>query len=132
MRSPTFGTTPTFADARGASANSNPVSPSHFAGTPAVSATASNSLLPEGLPTRIAAQRADAAPPPTIDWQGSAFDSQDRDDLLSPSGWMTDFVKHLGQSESERAPNANIRLLVPSAAIKAVSDAAKRIGALFG
>jgi hypothetical protein len=74
-----------------------------------------------------------AAAVPVINWQGGLF-GNGTDAWGSESGaagWMTDFVSALGKSESERNPNAKIKLLVPQAAVKVVSDAAKRIGALF-
>jgi Ca2+-binding RTX toxin-like protein len=73
--------------------------------------------------------------PIVIDWKGSAFAANAGTRSASSSdfaGWTTDFANHLGRNESERNPNANIRLLVPQAAIKVVSDAARRIGSLFG
>ncbi len=72
--------------------------------------------------------------PVVIDWNGSAFGADTGSTSASSSdytGWMTDFVNHLGRNESERNPNAKIKVLVPPAVLKTVADAAKRIGTFF-
>ena len=45
---------------------------------------------------------------------------------------MTDFANHLGKSESQRNPNAKIKLPITQAVAKVAHEAARRIGALFG
>jgi hypothetical protein len=81
---------------------------------------------------------------PVIDWQGSAFGTGIQGSAFGTgiqgtplpgsesAGWMTDFANHLGRSDSQRNPNAKIKLPVPQAAAKVVHDAVRRIGALFG
>ncbi len=67
--------------------------------------------------------------------QSSAFGAGKGNNTTSAPdsvGWMTDFVNHLGKSETERNPNAKIKVLVPPAVLKVASDAARHIGALFG
>ena len=73
--------------------------------------------------------------PVVIDWVRSAFGERSggaADSSHGGAAWMSDFANHLGRSESERTPNAKIKVLVPPAVLKTVADAAKRIGALFG
>ncbi len=83
-----------------------------------------------------AAGEAQVAPPPVIiNWQGSVFGGSAigrAEPAADSEGWMADFANHLGKSESERNPNAKIKVLVPPAALKVVSDTARRIGAFFG
>jgi hypothetical protein len=91
---------------------------------------ASNSVFNE-LFANVPLPSTPAADTPVINWQGSAFGSSKKTIPASDSTWMTDFVKNLGLSEAERNPNAQIKLTVPAATLKVVSDAARRIGALF-
>jgi hypothetical protein len=75
------------------------------------------------------------APAPVINWQGSAFGAgieSTPQPASQPASWMTDFANYLGKSEAQRNPNSKIKVLVPQAAAKVVSDVARRIGALFG
>lgn len=67
-----------------------------------------------------------------INWQGSAFDTASGSKLgMQGDSWTRDFTNHLGKSKVEREPNAKISLVLPEVAAKVVSDAARRISALF-
>jgi hypothetical protein len=52
---------------------------------------------------------------PAIDWNGSFFGSADRRkpaQLDASSGWLGDFVNHLGQDEMQRNPNSGIKVQI--------------------
>jgi hypothetical protein len=81
-------------------------------------------------------QAAGSPAPFVIDWQMMPNTSQavnftvPRDD--DATGWRTDFVMNLGKSAAERDPGAKMRILVPQVTARVVSEAARRISALFG
>jgi hypothetical protein len=61
-----------------------------------------------------------------IDWESGEFDRTPRKVVSSAgSNWHHDFVNHLGQSASERNPNANLRITLP-----AMSKATPTVSAL--
>jgi hypothetical protein len=52
---------------------------------------------------------------PAIDWNGSFFGSADRRkpaQIDGSSGWLGDFVNHLGQDDMQRNPNAGIKVQI--------------------
>ena len=107
--------------------------------TPSVRTTASAGAGSGGVATDFLVEEAGtpavlAAAMPVIDWQGGIFGAgaSTPAPTSETARWTTDFANYLGKSESERNPNAKIKVLIPQAAIKIVSDAARRIGALFG
>jgi hypothetical protein len=82
---------------------------------------------------------AGAAQPIVIDWKGGVFASQDERPAAAPASapatsedWRIDFANHLGKSATERDPNARIKIAVPPLTTRLVSEAARRISALFG
>jgi hypothetical protein len=85
--------------------------------------------LPIGLSGEAAAA---AGPAVLIDWQGRAFDAAASSRVATQGDpWTLDFANHLGKTRAEREPNARISLVVPEVAVKVVSDAARRVSALF-
>ncbi|HSW25431.1 MAG TPA: hypothetical protein VLJ62_21910 [Burkholderiaceae bacterium] len=95
-------------------------------------------IFPQGAaratPPDMAAQESRA--PFVIDWQADPYASQavnftvPRDD--DATSWRTDFALNLGKSAAERDAGAKMRILVPQVTARVVSEAARRIGALFG
>jgi hypothetical protein len=96
------------------------------AGTPGVLATTpvlgDTGALFYGLPLNAggvlsAAWDAVSVGRPAVDWTGTFLDNaNDHKPAQSSTGahWLSDFVNHLGQNESQRNPNSAIRVQISS------------------
>jgi hypothetical protein len=67
-------------------------------------------LLPEVAPNKFGGAESES---PVINWNSTFFDREKGNKAVrsvDSTHWKTDFVNHLGQSESQRNPNASLRV----------------------
>ena len=74
---------------------------------------APSTVSPPGVPGEKWSPVAQKDPPPLIDWSGRmAFPANGATGLTAARSWVADFVNHLASTESERNPNAALRLQI--------------------
>ena len=67
---------------------------------------------------------------PVINWKAfGALEVAPKDEVSKTGSvsWMADFANNLGQSQSERDPNAKIKIVLPSVTPKVTAETARRI-----
>jgi hypothetical protein len=62
---------------------------------------------------------------PVIDLHGGYRDERGGEDAPARPGWLEDFLSHMGQSEGERNPNADLHI-----DLSAVSEVERPVGLL--